>query len=330
MYCVVARTAPTRLARTFDELHADDGIVVVHERRIGDRRTASRRAVAAIAPQIDRRRIHGFDGRRVEDRRALTVDVPGPLLPRGLRRHAAGVHYCERVAPRDRDAADAEIARLVLRVQGGETELFEEVYRRAFSDVFGYFHVVLSDHAEAEDATQQVFVSALDALPGFELRRGTPFRAWLFRIARHEALRHLNRRKHQLVEDPDVLSRRREALASSADAVALEWVSDPDLLGFIDRLSATQRQVLALRFMLGMRTPEIASVLDKTEQAVRHLESRALRFLQQRLVAVGRGPTRQSRAAMVMCDAVFPVMRARRMALGPGRPGEWLRRTAWR
>jgi hypothetical protein len=79
-----------------------------------------------------------------------------------------------------------------------------------------------------------------------------------------------------------------------------------------------------------MRTPEIAAVLDKSEQAVRHLESRALRFLQQRLLAVGRGPSRQSRAAMVMTARAFPVLRARRGALEATPPALWLRQPAWR
>jgi hypothetical protein len=115
-----------------------------------------------------------------------------------------------------------------------------------------------------------------------------------------------------------------------SDECALEWVSDPELLSFIERLSPGQRQVLALRYMLGLRTSEIASVLDRTEQAVRHLESRALRFLQQRLVAIGRGPTRESRAAMVMTARVFPVLRARRQALASTPPGLLMRSPAWR
>lgn len=329
LYCVVARTAPSRVARTFEALHEGDGTTVVSERRRGDRRRVSRRQVVTSAAADERRRIHGFDGRRVADRRAVVIDVEGPSLPRGARRHAGCVRYLERVGPRDRDVADTDIARLVLRVQGGERACFEDIYRATFSDVYGYFHVVLGDHAEAEDATQQVFVSALTALPNFQLRRGTPFRAWLFRIARHEALNHLNRLRRHKVEEPDMLARRRELLGVPADARAVEWISDPELLRFIDRLSLSQRQVLALRYMLGMRTSEVAAVLDKTDQAVRHLESRALRFLEQRLVAVGRGPARESRAAMIMCDRVFPVIRARRLALEASLPSQMVRRRAW-
>ena len=329
LYCVVARTAPSRVARTFQGLHATDQIRVICERRRTDRRRANRRHAVAAVPDDERRRIHGFDGRRVADRRSVVVEVRGPDLPLLMRRHADCVQYLERVGPRERDLADVEIARLVLRVQGGERTCFEDIYRALFSDVYGYFHVILSDHGEAEDATQQVFVAALQALPDFQLRRGTPFRAWLFRIARHEALNQLNRRRRHVFVEPDMLARRRELLGVPADARAIEWISDPELLAFIERLSLSQRQVLALRYMLGMRTSEVAAVLDKTDQAVRHLESRALRFLEQRLIAVGRGPARETRAAMIMVDKIFPVLRARRMALETARPSQWVRRNAW-
>src|SRR3954453_20457162 len=167
LYCVVSRTAPSRVARTFEALHADDGVRVVFERRRSERRAGWPRRAISAATEDDRRQVHGFDGRRVGDRRAMLVDVSAPALPRGLRRYAECVRYAERVAPRDRDVADVEIARLVLRVQAGDSVCFEEIYRQAFSDVYGYFHVVLGEHDEAEDATQQVFVSALSALPRF-------------------------------------------------------------------------------------------------------------------------------------------------------------------
>ena len=213
-------------------------------------------------------------------------------------------------------------------MQAGDRECFEEIYRRAFSDVYGYFHVMLSDHAEAEDATQQVFVSALSALPSFQLRRGTPFRAWLFRIARHEAINHLNRRRRHMVEEPDMLARRRELTGVCADRRAIEWISDPELLSFIERLSLSQRQVLVLRHMVGMRTSRGCRRARQDRQAVRHLESRALRFLQQR-----SSPSAAARARVARGHdhgrPLFPVIRARRLALEAAGPAQWMRRQAW-
>ena len=203
----------------------------------------------------------------------------------------------ENSEPCERDVADAHLARLVLRLQGGDKTTIDEIYRLLFPELYSYFHVILGDHAEAEEATQQVMLDALAALPRFRLRRGTPARAWVFIIARHAALKHLRRRRRHVVEAPDEFAQRRESMNSSTDDPARAWVDDGELLALIGRLPESQKQVIVLRYMLDMRTNEIAAVLDRTNQAVRHLESRALRFLRGRLAAIGRGPSQAHRVA---------------------------------
>src|SRR5437588_517470 len=70
---------------------------------------------------------------------------------------------------------------------------------------------------EAEDATQQVFLQAMEALPRYELR-AVPFRAWLFRIVRNYSIKHLAKHSRVEVEDPDELDRRRGAGEESQSA----------------------------------------------------------------------------------------------------------------
>jgi len=65
-------------------------------------------------------------------------------------------------------------------------------------------YLIVGDAAEAEDATQEVFMRAFDALTRF--RPGAPFRPWLLRIVVNEAR---NRRR---------ASTRRRALAVRATA----------------------------------------------------------------------------------------------------------------
>jgi len=84
---------------------------------------------------------------------------------------------------------------------------------------------------------------------------------------------------------------------------------------FVERLPLPQRQVLLLRFMLDLNANEIAEILERTPENVRILQHRALRFLEQRLVALGRSPrnTRPSRMSHYLRPA--NVLRARRFAL---------------
>ena len=56
---------------------------------------------------------------------------------------------------------------------------FLELYDRHFHRVWAFVIRRASNRAEAEDVTSEVFRKALENLPGY----GTPFAAWLFRIA---------------------------------------------------------------------------------------------------------------------------------------------------
>ncbi|MDX6652412.1 MAG: hypothetical protein QOJ38_1193 [Solirubrobacterales bacterium] len=229
--------------------------------------------------------------------------------PRGLR-------FVERVEGPPDAAEDHQAARVVLRFQSGDSSAFAELYERYFDRVYGYLKVALGQTQEAEDAAQQIFMQVLEALPRYE-QRGRPFRAWLFTIVRNGALGHLQ--KHARVEatQPDLLDRHREN-ASAADQEmpsALRWISDRDLLLFVERLPLAQRQVLFLRFMLDLPAAEIGEVLGRSQDDVRALQSRGLRFLEQRLSAVGRRPVGRERARIRGPLRQARVLRARRWAL---------------
>jgi RNA polymerase sigma-70 factor (ECF subfamily) len=205
----------------------------------------------------------------------------------------------------------------VTRFQGGDQEAFSEIYIRYFDRIYAYLRVLLrEDPHEAEDLAQQVFTKTFQALPRYE-RRKQPFRAWMFVIARNEGLLQLGRRNRVELTDPVELGRRREGPVDEAqDLSALNWISDRELVMFVDRLPILQRQVLVMRFMLTLTVGETAEALDLTASYVRQLESRALRFLEARLKAVGRAPRGERRPLQGRTKVSWlPVLRARRFTL---------------
>jgi RNA polymerase sigma-70 factor (ECF subfamily) len=223
-------------------------------------------------------------------------------------------------------AEDIDTARLVTRFQAGEREAFAAIYERYFDRVYGYVRVAFQDKHEAEDAAQQVFVQALEALPRYERRR-QPFRAWLFTIVRNYTLGELRKRARLEVVDPAELDQRREANGETVeDASVLEWISDADLLLFTERLPLPQRQVLVLRYTLDLTDREIATVMGRTPVDVRTLQHRALRFLEKRLSAIGRGPqataSARDKGAWQRRLRQAPVLRGRRFAITDKRPGQ--------
>jgi DNA-directed RNA polymerase specialized sigma24 family protein len=95
----------------------------------------------------------------------------------------------------------------------------------------------------------------------------------------------------------------------------LDWISDRELVLFVDRLPLAQRQVLLLRYMLDLTHAQIAEVLDRTPDDVRALHSRALRFLRTRLAALGRDARHGTRSRAMRPVREARVLRHRRFVL---------------
>jgi RNA polymerase sigma-70 factor (ECF subfamily) len=299
-----------------EHFRSDPNIDVVIERRRRERRSgAERRQADDVASLREHRAIRNAGGRRVADRRSPVAAIDAPTLPKSVRPHVDLLAFVERLEPSDQHHEDQDTARLVTRLQAGEKDAFAELYMRYFDRVYSYLRMALDDEYAAEDTTQQVFMKVMQALPRYE-RRTQPFRAWLFTIVRNEAIRYLGKRGRIEVTDPAELTARHEDASSGAPSEtfdALSWISDREILMLIERLPIAQRQVLMLRYMMDLTAADIAAVLGRSSEDVRTLQSRALRFLERRLTALGRAPhRRQPTIQMTRRRPAAPVIRARR------------------
>jgi RNA polymerase sigma-70 factor (ECF subfamily) len=266
-------------------------------------------------------------GRRLADRRAPAVGAETPNLPRKARPHRARLAFVELLPPSEQQFEDLDTARLVTRIQAGDSDGFAVLYMRYFDRVYGYLRMVLRNPADAEDATQQVFLDAMQSLPSFEYR-GRPVRAWLFTLARNRALSQLRQEgRIELVEAPELRRLGDQRGEQELAEHVLSWVSDRELQVFIERLPLGQRQVLALTYLLDLSLEEAAQVLGRSPEAVRKQRSRALAFLRARLAAIGRRPRRGRVGTRVLVRQAV-VLRTRRYSLAYQRPPGTIRRVA--
>src|SRR5512137_1026327 len=90
------------------------------------------------------------------------------------------------------NAQDAD-AELVGRAKAGDLAAFEELTARYERQVFTLSLRIVRQTQDAEDVTQQTFLSALEGLGAF--REEARFSTWLFRIATHGALKVLRKRR---------------------------------------------------------------------------------------------------------------------------------------
>jgi RNA polymerase sigma-70 factor, ECF subfamily len=166
---------------------------------------------------------------------------------------------------------------LVERAQRGDRAALEELYLLHFDRVYSYLHMSVGSRHDAEDLTTQTFLRMLEAIGRFQWR-SVPFSAWLFRIAHNLAMDHF--RANRRWQPEDEISEHVQGEETSAEEQALASLGDTSMLALIERLSPEQRQVLTLKFVFRFSNGEAATILGKSEGAVKSLQHRALASLQ--------------------------------------------------
>jgi len=104
--------------------------------------------------------------------------------------------------------------------------------------------------------------------------QSAPFSAWLFRIAHNLSMDHFraNRRWQPEEEVPEIPGSEER----SAEDEALQSIGRRSMLELIEGLSQEQQQVLTLKFVFNFSNGDAATILEKTEGAVKSLQHRAL------------------------------------------------------
>jgi RNA polymerase sigma-70 factor, ECF subfamily len=177
-----------------------------------------------------------------------------------------------------------EERRLVERAQDGDREALEQLYLLHFDRIYSYLHMSVGNRHDAEDLTTQTFLKMLEAIPRFRWR-SAPFSAWLFRIAHNLAMDHFrsHRRWHPEAEVPEPQDQE-----VSAEHEAMQSLGRQSMLELIDELSPEQQQVLTLKFVFSFANADVATILGKSEGAVKSLQHRALVSLQKQLARAER------------------------------------------
>ena len=179
-------------------------------------------------------------------------------------------------------AADpaVDVRELVGRAQAGDRDALEDLYLLHFDRIYSYLQLTVGNRHDAEDLTNQTFVKMLESIERFEWRKA-PFSAWLFRIAHNLAVDHFrSRRRWQPEEEPPEPP---DADQRSAEDEAMHSIGRRSMLEMIEDLSKDQQQVLMLKFVFNFSNGEAATVLGKSEGAVKSLQHRALASLQRQL-----------------------------------------------
>jgi RNA polymerase sigma-70 factor, ECF subfamily len=144
--------------------------------------------------------------------------------------------------------------------------------------VYGLCRVLLRDADEAEDAAQQVFLSAhRSMLGGTEPREPS---AWLAAIARNECHARIRAR---MATPLTLVVDERDAVGADVEQVAGKHAELEALCAALAELPSQQRQAIVLREFYGLSYEEVRTALGVTGGAVESLLFRARKRLQAEL-----------------------------------------------
>jgi RNA polymerase sigma-70 factor (ECF subfamily) len=194
-------------------------------------------------------------------------------------------------------------AELVRRAKAGELDAFETLTNRHEQRVYSLALRMLRHEQDAEDVTQQTFLSAVEHLAGF--REEASFSTWLLRIATHAALKVVRKRRGLPTVSLEEMTEPQEGYEGIPHPEFIaDWRQSPEELvgnneiqrlldGALAELDENHRVVFLLRDVEGMSVKETADSLGLSEANVKVRLLRARLQLRERLTRKLGDPMRQ-------------------------------------
>ncbi|HWI21714.1 MAG TPA: sigma-70 family RNA polymerase sigma factor [Baekduia sp.] len=173
---------------------------------------------------------------------------------------------------------------LIDRARGGDTRAYEELVRRHQPLALRTAFTIAGSAADAEEAVQDAFMKAWDALGGF--RPGAPFRPWLLAIVANEAKtrrRAARRRRWWTEQAANETLTTRDLSSSTPEIQALEHEQRAVLFAALERLPERDRTALRLRYRHELSEREMAAALNCRPGTVKSRLSRALNRLRDQI-----------------------------------------------
>jgi len=181
---------------------------------------------------------------------------------------------------------------LVEQAARGDQRAVGGLYDQYVAPLYRFCLARVGNETDAEDLTEEIFLKVMRSIGGFEWRplpvvagedERSPFRAWLFRIARNHVVSHYRRASIRTTagEVPDWIE---DGGRGPAEMAELRLTVD-EVFAAVQQLSPAQREVIELRFGSGLTVAETAEALEKNETNVKVLQHKGVKRLKEILSA---------------------------------------------
>jgi RNA polymerase sigma-70 factor (ECF subfamily) len=167
-----------------------------------------------------------------------------------------------------------------------DKDAFEQVYNYYYERILKYLLKRTASSEAAYDLTAETFIKAFESFHKFKWT-GVSIKVWLYRIAINALKNH--RRKPQsvvLTEEMEGLVQLRTDAKEELEQLDKAMHGDEELTKLSDAMATLNpkyQNVVSLHYFEGMSHEEIATVINRSQSAVKSMMHRALTNLRQLL-----------------------------------------------
>jgi RNA polymerase sigma-70 factor (ECF subfamily) len=153
--------------------------------------------------------------------------------------------------------------RLVERYLAGDMSAFDELMIRYERQIYRVCYRFVENREDAMDLAQEVFIKALEHLPGF--RRESSLKTWLYRIAINHCINHVKKHSYEFVEVAEHMS----SVLPLVQARLEEDEQREHFRRMVKHLPPKQKAILELRINEQLSYEEIARISGRSISTIK-------------------------------------------------------------
>ncbi|OGS24695.1 MAG: hypothetical protein A2297_03960 [Elusimicrobia bacterium RIFOXYB2_FULL_48_7] len=164
---------------------------------------------------------------------------------------------------------------IIAKAKNYDLSALEVLCEHFYHRIYNYIFYKVSSQGDAEDLTSEVFIRMVKNIAG----QSGSFKTWLYKIASNLVIDHYRQRssvKKTMAQYEELLNinsqkQERDAMAAYGEFGRL-----------LSELTPEQREVVTLRFIEGFSAAEIGKITQRSENAVKALQFRAMTTLREK------------------------------------------------
>ncbi|WP_420901811.1 RNA polymerase sigma factor [Paenibacillus alvei] len=170
------------------------------------------------------------------------------------------------------------IEEVVAQVQSGDKQAYRVILQHYERQMYTYCYYILKNHAETEDAVQEIFIRAYENL--YQYNRRVSFSAWLYKVAYHHLI-NLKKKKIRwlnLIKQVEKQNVHFEIAFSQHETIVSQLLT---------YLTAEERHILLLKAVEQYTFEEISEIMGLKSATVRKKYERLRAKLMDRICKKG-------------------------------------------